>query len=76
MPSCSSRHGVALAGLQFDTMLASYLIDATKSSQELEPTVLEQLGYKALTAGEVCGKGRQGAAVRAGAGRRAARFRR
>ena len=38
-------------------MLASYLIDATKSSQELEPTVLEQLGYKALTQDEVCGKG-------------------
>jgi DNA polymerase I len=52
-----ARHGVALAGLQFDTMLASYLIDATKSSQELEPTVLEQLGYKALTQDEVCGKG-------------------
>jgi DNA polymerase I len=52
-----SRHGVELAGLQFDTMLASYLIDATKSSQELEPTVLEQLGYKALTQDEVCGKG-------------------
>jgi DNA polymerase-1 len=52
-----SRHGIELAGLQFDTMLASYLIDATKSSQELEPTVLEQLGYKALTQDEVCGKG-------------------
>ena len=38
-------------------MLASYLIDATKSSEALEPTVLEQLGYKALTQDEVCGKG-------------------
>ena len=52
-----ARHGIELAGLDFDTMLASYLIDATKSSQELEPTVLEQLGYKALTQDEVCGKG-------------------
>jgi DNA polymerase I len=52
-----AQHGVALAGLDVDTMLASYLIDATKSSQELEPTVLEQLGYKALTQEEVCGKG-------------------
>ncbi len=50
-------HGITLNGLAFDTMLASYLIDATKSSQELEPTVLEQLGYKALTAESVCGKG-------------------
>jgi DNA polymerase-1 len=52
-----ARHGVAVEGLQFDTMLASYLIDATKSSEQLEPTVLEQLGYKALTQEEVCGKG-------------------
>jgi DNA polymerase-1 len=52
-----ARHGVRLAGLDMDTMLASYLIDATRSSQALEPTVLEQLGYKALTQEEVCGKG-------------------
>src|SRR5690606_19871886 len=43
-----ARHGVELAGLEFDTMLASYLLDATRSNQDLEPTVLEQLGYKAL----------------------------
>jgi DNA polymerase-1 len=52
-----ARYGIELGGLQFDTMLASYLIDATRSSQDLEPTVLEQLGYKALTQEEVCGKG-------------------
>jgi DNA polymerase-1 len=52
-----ARHGVTLRGLDIDTMLASYLIDATKSSEELEPTVLERLGYKALTQEEVCGKG-------------------
>ena len=52
-----ARHGIKLDGLSFDTMLASYLVDATKSSQDLEPTVLEQLGYKALTEEEVCGKG-------------------
>jgi DNA polymerase I len=51
------RHGVRLEGLHFDTMLASYLVDATRSSQDLEPTVLEQLGYKALTQDEICGKG-------------------
>lgn len=52
-----ARHGVDLRGLEFDTMLASYLLDSTRSSQDLEPTVLEQLGYKALTQDEVCGKG-------------------
>ncbi len=50
-------YGVTLTGLAFDTMLASYLLDATKSNEDLEPTVLEQLGYKALTAENVCGKG-------------------
>jgi DNA polymerase I len=52
-----ARYGVSLEGLQFDTMLASYLIEATRSNQDLEPTVLEQLGYKALRQEEVCGKG-------------------
>jgi DNA polymerase-1 len=52
-----ARHGVTLRGLEFDTMLASYLLDPTRSSQDLEPVALEQLGYKALTAEEVCGKG-------------------
>jgi len=48
------RHGVDLKNPKaFDTMLASYLIDANKSSQELEPIALEQLGYKALTEDEV-----------------------
>lgn len=41
----------------FDTMIASYLIDANRSSQELEPLALEQLGYKALTEEQVRGKG-------------------
>ena len=57
MSSCSRGTASRSTGLDLDTMLASYLIDATKSSQELEPTVLEQLGYKALTQDEVCGKG-------------------
>ncbi len=52
------RHGVDLKNPKaFDTMLASYLIDANKSSHELEPIALEQLGYKALTEDEVRGKG-------------------
>ena len=38
-------------------MLASYLLDANRSSQALEPMALEQLGYKALTEDEVRGKG-------------------
>ncbi len=51
------RHGVRLHPLDFDTMLASYLLDANESSQALEPVALEQLGYKALTDEDVRGKG-------------------
>jgi DNA polymerase-1 len=51
------RHGVPLAGLDLDTMLAGYLLDANRSSQALEPLALEQVGYKALDEDAVRGKG-------------------
>lgn len=52
------RHGVDVANPNgFDTMIASYLVDANRSSTALEPIALEQLGYKALTEEEVRGKG-------------------
>jgi DNA polymerase-1 len=52
-----ARHGVALAGLDLDTMIASYLIDATRSEHRLEDLALEHTSYKALTEEEVCGRG-------------------
>ncbi|MFI5302064.1 MAG: DNA polymerase, partial [Polyangiales bacterium] len=51
------RQGVRLAGLGTDTMLASYLLDATRSGHPLEDSSLEHLGYKALTEEAVCGRG-------------------
>ena len=51
------NHGVALRGLAFDSMLASYLLDATRPGHPLEETSLEHLGYKALTEEDVCGRG-------------------
>ena len=52
------RHGIELTNpVGFDTMLGSYLLDANRSSQALEPLALEQLGYKAMTEEEVIGKG-------------------
>jgi DNA polymerase-1 len=52
------RHGVDVQNPKgFDTMIASYLVDANRSSQALEPIAIEQLGYKALTEDEVRGKG-------------------
>ena len=50
-------HGIALRGLAFDSMMASYLLDAARSGHTLEEASLEHLGYKALTEEDVCGRG-------------------
>jgi DNA polymerase-1 len=52
-----ARHGIRLDGMGLDTMLAAYLLDATRSGHPLEATALEHLGYKALTEEDVCGRG-------------------
>jgi DNA polymerase-1 len=52
-----ARHGITLDGLETDTMLASYLLDATRSSHPLEDLALEHAGYKALREEDVCGRG-------------------
>ena len=51
------RHGVMLDGLGTDTMLASYLLDATRSAHRLEDLSLEHTAYKAIAEEDVCGKG-------------------
>jgi len=52
-----ARHGIVVAALEFDSMLASYLLDATRPGHPLEESSLEHLGYKALTEEDVCGRG-------------------
>jgi len=52
-----ARHSIVLGGLEFDSMLASYLLDATRPGHPLEESSLEHLGYKALTEEDVCGRG-------------------
>jgi DNA polymerase-1 len=52
-----ARHGVRLAGLAFDTMIASYLLDATRSGHPLEDAALEHLEYKAVSEESLCGRG-------------------
>ena len=52
-----ARTGITLQGLAFDSMLASYLLDATRPGHPLEETSLEHLGYKALAEEDVCGRG-------------------
>ncbi|HXD73091.1 MAG TPA: DNA polymerase I [Vicinamibacterales bacterium] len=51
------RHGVALAGLGTDTMLASYLLDATRNAHRLEDLSIEHTAYRAIAEEDLCGKG-------------------
>jgi DNA polymerase-1 len=52
-----ARQGIRLRGVEFDSMLGSYLLDATRSSHALPDVALEHLGYKALDEQSVLGKG-------------------
>ena len=51
-----------LRGVAFDSMLASYLLDATRSQHGVADTALEHLGYKAVERGRRLRQGRQGRA--------------
>ena len=52
-----ARHDAQLAGLAFDTMLASYLLDADRADHSMAGLALEHLGYRAVTAEELRGTG-------------------
>ena len=51
------RHGVALDGFDVDTLIAGYLLDATRPGLDLRDLALEEIGYKAISLEEVVGKG-------------------
>ncbi|WP_331457535.1 DNA polymerase I [Desulfosarcina ovata] len=52
------RHGVELAGVTFDTMVASYLIEPAKRAHGLDQIALDYLGHKNIRYEEVAGKGK------------------
>ena len=58
-----ARHGITLRGIEHDTMVASYLLDATRSAHALEPTALEHIGYKALSETDIRGRGAKARAL-------------
>ena len=58
-----ARRGIRLEGLGLDTMLASYLLDANRSSHSLESAAIEHLGYKALTEEDLLGRGTKATAL-------------
>ena len=53
-----ARHGINLAGVVFDTMLASYLLDPSKRAHNLDQIALDFLGHKTTTFEQVAGKGK------------------
>lgn len=52
------RAGVGLRGLDFDTMLASYVLDPGRRSHGLDVLALEFLEYSMMSYTDLCGKGR------------------
>jgi DNA polymerase-1 len=52
------RAGVLLQGLDFDTMLASYVLDPGKRSYGLDVLSLELLGHAMTSYEQLCGKGK------------------
>ncbi len=52
-----ARHGVTLRGLEQDSMLASYVLDSTRTTHRLEDVALEHAAYRPLSEEDVCGRG-------------------
>jgi len=52
------RAGVALRGITFDTMIASYLIDPGRREHGMDSLALQYLDYRTITYEELCGKGK------------------
>ena len=48
---------IAFDGIDADTMLVSYLLDATRPAHRFEDLVLEHVGYRAISAEDVLGRG-------------------
>ncbi len=54
-----ARAGLELAGIDFDTMLASYLLNPTRHRHGLDALAMEYLGHTPISYKEVTGSGRR-----------------
>lgn len=52
------RHGVTLAGVGCDPMMASYLLDSSQASHGLDALAQRELGHRTITFKEVTGSGK------------------
>ena len=53
----AAREGVEIAGIDVDTQIASYLVDATRSSHDLNGLALERATYRAVSIEDLVGRG-------------------
>ncbi len=51
------NHGITVKGMDFDTMLESYILDSTATRHDMDSLSLKYLGKKTITFEEVAGKG-------------------
>ncbi len=51
------RHGIRLAGLRFDTMLESYVLNSTASQHDMDSLALKYLGRATIHYEDIAGKG-------------------
>ena len=56
--SVLARHGIRLAGVRFDTMLESYVLDSTATRHDMDSLALKYLGHRTIHFEDVAGKGR------------------
>jgi DNA polymerase-1 len=52
------NHGIEMAGITFDTMLASYLLNPSKRAHNLDQIALDFLGHQTIRYEDVAGKGK------------------
>ena len=55
--SVLANHGIELAGLAYDTMLESYVLNSTASRHDLDSLALRHLGHRNIAYHEVAGEG-------------------
>jgi DNA polymerase-1 len=56
--SVLANYGIRMAGMRYDTMLESYVLDSTASRHDMDSLALKYLGYKTVKYEEVAGKGK------------------
>ena len=52
-----ANHGIALAGIQYDSMLESYVLDSVASQHNMDALAEKYLDYRTIHYEDVCGKG-------------------